>query len=237
MGEDAPLTWLTAGLHAAGGIVALFFAREVGQSFLRRRAPSSLCWFVALVLFALTALADAAAAVAGWTPWLYRLWYVGAAWLVAAFGAGTAYLVLPRPWAHAVLAVLGAVGLAMLGTAAASPVDLAALAGGGPVGGEGWADPTVRLFSPLLTIPGSLLLLGGAVASWWRTRHPYALWLLAGTLVLASGGGMTRLGVPAVLPAANLLGVWMLYRGHRLAREAHRSRDDDPGVRHPAGAA
>ena len=157
------MIWWTAGLHAASGIVALLFAREVGQSFRRRRAPSSLCWFVALVLFALTALADAAAAVVGWTPWLYRLWYVGAAWLVAAFGAGTAYLVLPRPWAHAILGLLAAVGLAMLGVAAATPVDLAALAGGGPVGGEGWTDATVRVFSPLLTIPGSLLLLGGAV--------------------------------------------------------------------------
>lgn len=231
------MIWWTAGLHAASGIVALLFAREVGQSFRRRRAPSSLCWFVALVLFALTALADAAAAVVGWTPWLYRLWYVGAAWLVAAFGAGTAYLVLPRPWAHAILGLLAAVGLAMLGIAAATPVDLAALAGGGPVGGEGWTDATVRVFSPLLTIPGSLLLLGGAVASWWRTRHPYALWLVAGTLVLASGGSLTRLGAPVALPVANLLGVWLLYRGHRLAREAHRSRDDDAGVGHPAGAA
>lgn len=230
------VTWLTAGLHAASGIVALFFAREVGQSYLRRRSPSSLCWMVALVLFALTALADAAAAVTGWSPWLYRLWYVGAAWLVAAFGAGTGYLVLRRPWAHAILAVLAAVGVAMLVTAARTPVDVAALAGGGPVGGEGWANPGVRVFSPLLTIPGSLLLLGGAGVSWWRTRHPYALWLLAGTLVLASGGAMTRFGVPAVLPAANLAGVWMLYRGHRLSREAHRVHRDEPAARGPAGA-
>ena len=222
------MTWLTAGLHAAGGVLALVFAAEVGRSYLRRRAPSSLCWFVALLLFALTALADAGASLAGWTPWLYRLWYVAAAWLVAAFGVGSAYLVLRRAWAHGILAVLAAIGVAMLVTAARTPVDVAALAGGGPVGGEGWAEGTVRVFSPLLTVPGALLLLGGAAVSWWRTRHPYALWLMAGTLVLSSGGALTRFGVPAVLPAANLVGVWMLYRGHRLSRAAHRVHRDEP---------
>ncbi|EKP93998.1 hypothetical protein [Thermaerobacter subterraneus] len=228
------MTWLTAGLHAAGGLLALVFAGEVGRSFLRRRAPSSLCWFVALMLFAASALADAVASLAGWSPWLYRLWYVGAAWLVAAFGAGTAYLVFRRAWAHAILVVLAVIGMAMLVAAIRTPVDLAALSGGGPVGGEGWADPGVRAYSPLLTIPGALLLLGGAVASWWRARHPYALWLLAGTLVLSSGGALTRFGVPAVLPVANLIGVWMLYRGHRLSREAHRAHRDEPAAGGPA---
>lgn len=231
------MTWLTAGLHAAGGLLALVFAAEVGRSYLRRHAPSSLCWFVALVLFALAALADAVAPITGWSPWLYRLWYVAAAWLVAAFGAGTGYLVLRRGWAHAVLAVLAVVGIAMLVTAARTPVDLTALAGGGPVGGEGWTRPTVRAFSPLLTIPGAMLLLGGAAVSWWRTRHPYALWLMAGTLILSSGGVLTRFGVPAVLPVANLIGAWMLYRGHRLSREAYRTGRDEPAARGPAGAA
>ena len=229
---------LTAALHALAGLVAAYFALDVGRGFARHRAPSSFWWSVALALFAFSALADACAGVAGWTPWLYRLWYVAAAWLVAAFGVGTAYLVLRRWLARCILIVLGAVALAMLVVAARTPVDVAALAGGGPAGGEGWVDPTVRVFSPLLTIPGALLLLGGAVASWWRSRHPYALWLAAGTLVLSSGGALTRLGTPAVLPAANLVGVWMLYRGHRLAREAHRGAGGARQARggEPAGA-
>lgn len=214
---------VTAVLHAVAGVVAAGFAYDVGRSFAVRRSPSSFWWTLALALFAFCALADAVAAFAGWSAWLYRLWYVGAAWLVAAFGLGTAYLSLPRQVARVLAVVLSVIGLAMLVVAARAPVDTAVLEPG-LAGGQAWVDGTVRRFSPLLTVPGSLLLLGGALASWWRTRHPYALWLLAGTLFLSSGGALTRLGVPAALPAANLVGVWMLYRGHRLARQARSPR-------------
>ncbi|HEY8414180.1 MAG TPA: hypothetical protein VIK99_00250 [Thermaerobacter sp.] len=209
-------------LHGVAGLVASFFAYDVWRGYARHRAPSAFWWGAALALFAFSALADAVASIAGWSPWLYRLWYVAAAWLVAAFGIGSAYLVLGRRAGHAVLAVLGLVGLAMLWSALRAPVDAAALAAGmgGAIGGEGWADPAVRRFSPLLTIPGSLMLLGGAAVAWARTRHAYGLWIAGGTVVLAGGGALTRLGLPQVLPLANLLGIWLLYRGHRLAREA-----------------
>lgn len=215
-------------LHGVAGLVAAFFAYDVWRGYARHRAPSALWWGAALALFAFSALADAAASIAGWSPWLYRLWYVAAAWLVAAFGVGSAYLVLGRRAGHAVLAVLGVAGLAMLWSALRAPVDAAVLAAstGGAIGGEGWADPSVRRFSPLLTIPGALLLLGGAAGAWARTRHPYGLWIAGGTLVLSGGGTLTRLGLPEALPLANVVGIWMLYRGHRLAREAKSRRPE-----------
>jgi len=151
---------IPAGLWAMSALIGIAFTVRIGIRFWRTGKPHHAAWFVGFALYTFAALASALADSVGWNPWLYKLWYVAAAALVAFLGAGELYFVARPRWAHAFLGAMVLVALAMLVKALTVPVDLARLGAGGEIGGEALPG-SVRLFSPLLTIPGSLALIGG----------------------------------------------------------------------------
>lgn len=203
-------------LWTISALIGAAFAVRVGIRFWRTRRLHHAAWFVGFALYTFTALASALAYAVGWNPWMYKLWYVAAAALVAFLGAGELYFVARPRWAHAFLGAMVLVALAMLVKALNASVDLARLGAGGEIGGEALPG-SVRLFSPLLTIPGSLALIGGALWSGLRRRSVAGLWVAAGSLIMASGGTLTRFGMAELLPVANSVGVVLLYAGYVIA--------------------
>ncbi len=79
-------------------------------------------------------------------------------------------------------------------------------------------------FSYPYTVPGTILLVGIAARSWWRTRLNYNLLLTAGFVLAAVGGISARLSLdlPVLLYSLTLVGIVLLFLGFLLRQPATR---------------
>ena len=159
-------------------LVALLFGGLLLSSFVRRPAGQKIFWGVGFALFASAALAEAASQRSGWSPALFRTYYLaGGVLAVACLGAGSAWLLLP-PRARDLLAgALIAAAVAATVTVALAPVDervLAATPSGRPplnaaLGGH------AALWAISLNSFGTIFLIGGSLYGIARRRRVRAV--------------------------------------------------------------
>lgn len=200
---------------AACTAIAVWRYRRGGQTH-------ELVWTAAFAMFALGAGCEVAGARWGWNPFLARLYYFSGATLVAAFlGLGTVFLLASRRAAtYALTTILICSALAGF-LVATTPVDTALL----PV--AGWSalqkGPALVALTVSLNVVGTLAVVGGALFSAWRAwRHGWSRRLVSvllvalGTLVVASGGTLTRLGQHNYLYLAMAPGICLLLVGYLL---------------------
>jgi hypothetical protein len=97
----------------------------------------------------------------------------------------------------------------------------------------GSARGTVRFFSPIMNVWGTVALVGGAIYSAWIFRRKNIMrnrvvgnWLIAaGGLLPALGGALIRLGDPSFKYLGEMLGAILIFAGFWLATNAP---DDQP---------
>lgn len=225
MGAEVVLPLISA-------IISFVFALNVLDQYLHRRRPHQLVWTVGLVWYGVSTFTQHLGAANGWDPFLYRLWYLAGAYLVAAYlGMGTIYLMAPRRLAHGIMAVLVVASLVAAALVFSAPVDAARL----PHPGE---NPTadafppfpvspVRVLTPIFNIFGTIPLVGGALWSAWRLYRqgamPYRVisntLIAGGALLVAGASALTRFGIPAGLAVGQLLGVVLIFTGFLVSIE------------------
>lgn len=210
---------------------------RVLNQYRRRGRPYQLAWAVALVLFALAAACQFYGQIAGWSPDLYRLWYLSGAILAAAYlGQGELYLFAPRRVADATSVVLLLASVYAVLAVRQAPIDLGLALSGGVASGLGM-PPGVRLLTPFLNGYGTTVLLGGVIRSvssflWNGGSGQRAMGtglIGAGAVVVAAGGTLARLGIPGVLYSAEAAGIVMIYTGFVLT-----TRPTTPSVLSPS---
>lgn len=187
-----------------------------------KQRPYEVVWAIAFAMFAVAAGIQVLADIIGWTALLARLYYVlGATLVVGWLGLGTWLLQARAGWLQnagvwTVLLLTGfAFGLVMM-----TPVDNAALAT------DGWhalEKPVALTVVTIITNTlGTVVLVGGALwSAWifWRKRimvqRMYGLILIAtGAMVVAAGGGLTRLGHQQYLYIAMSIGIGLIFWGY-----------------------
>lgn len=209
------MNWLLWGFAT---ILSGFFATQILLRWLRNRKWSHLAWFIGFFFYFFSAFGSLYSYLSGWDETVYRLWYVMAAALVAFLGAGQLYFTTKPRWAHLFLGFVVIVTAAMFVKVFSSPLDVSQLAlTGEEIGGKA-LPREARLFSPILTIPGSLALIGGAFYTAVRRGSKSGLWIGIGSLIIAMGGMLTRFDLTQVLPIANSVGVSLIYYGFALAQ-------------------
>lgn len=169
-------------------------------------------WIIAFALFTYSALGSWLSYLIGWTPLLYKSWYVTAALLVACMGLGQLFLLKWHKLSIIFALYITVITGLMIMTIIPIVPDALVLGQSGEIGGSALTSD-VRKFSPLLTIPGSLALIGGALYSALKHRSRTALFICAGAIILASGGTLVRMDVHVILPIANLIGILFIYVG------------------------
>lgn len=167
-------------------------------------------------------------------------------WL-AALGVGALVVKRTGHWGHAYAAFCLVLVGAYMVAAMVSPVNMDVL-NVGKVGGEGFPDST-RAFSPLITIPASFILIGGALYSWavvWRAQkqlfndRAFNLLIAAGALMVAGSGGLAKAGQPAYLYLGELTGLVLMFIGFMRSKAViarRESRSTTPAKAKPEGAA
>ena len=215
-------------------VVSLVFAGLVLARWARSRHLSSLLWGIGLLMFAVGSAMEFLYASAGWQPWVFRLWYLFGAVLVAAYlGMGTAYLLMrggTRRVAHGLMA------LVLLGSVYAAyrvfsvPLDPTQMIAG-ELSGSAITVKSVRLITPFFNSLGVILLVGGAIYSSWLFIRKHVLpnrvigniLIALGALSPAIGGILQRLAqLHFILYLSELVGVVLLFAGFLEASRAPR---------------
>jgi hypothetical protein len=198
-------------------LVAALFAFNLLRSYRRRHAGEKLLWLGGFALFAVAAACEALAQRSGWSPGLFRAYYLcGGVLTVAWLGAGSAWLRFPARAREAMAGGLLVATLAATATIAFAPVDagvLATTAAGRPpanaaLGGHAY------IWAVALNTFGTVFLLGGALWSIARRRRVRAnTWIACGALVLAAATSMSRAGDYSFVYIGELIGIVAMFAG------------------------
>ena len=205
-------------------LVSLALAGATARRYLARRRTHELIWCSTFVSFALAAGCEVAGTAWGWTPLLARLYYLAGATLsVGYLAVGTLYLLAPRQIAFAALIVVLVQSTAAVLLVWRAPVDGDVLASAGWLALQKQGE-LVALAITINTLGTLIVVVGALVSAWllWRGRGPAeraaGIGLIgAGTLVVALGGTLTRLGRHEYLYAAMAPGLLIIFCGYMIA--------------------
>lgn len=225
------------------------FAFVVLRRWQEKRRPHQLAWGIGLLLYFLGTLSQVILYFA-WSPFFFGLWYWSGALMVAPWlGQGTIYLLVRRgSIARNIQMALILVGVMTFPwTLFMTPFNAGAWEPGrditeiyrtegnqatGEITLEGimplQSRGTVRFFSPIMNIWGTLALVGGAIYSAHLFRRKQIMrnrvvgnWLIAaGGLMPALGGALIRLGDPSYKYLGEMLGAILIFIGFMIATNA-----------------
>jgi hypothetical protein len=208
-------------LPVAAALVALLFVLLLTRSFLQRPAGQKAFWAAGFACFAVATVCEAIGQRAGWSPALYRSYYLSGGVLTVGFlGAGSAWLLLPRRGRDVLLGALLAAGLAAAVAIWLAPLNAQALArtpSGQPPDNAvlvGHAFLWAVAFNSL----GSLVLIGGSLYSIARRRRVSAnTWIASGAIVVALATGLSRTGDYSLVYLGQLVGIAFMFCGFTFA--------------------
>jgi hypothetical protein len=212
----------------AAALVALLFAALLGWSLRRRPGGQKALWGTGFMLFAAAAASEALGQRLGWSPALFRIYYLaGGVLTVAYLGAGSAWLLLPRRGRDALMGALIVATLAASTTVALAPIDqheLAVTPSGQPPLNEALGGHAF-LWAIALNSLGTLMLIGGALYSILRRRRVRAnFWIGAGALVVALATGLSRTGDYSFVYVGQLIGISAMFAGFRFVGAGPRKK-------------
>lgn len=232
------------------------FALVVLRRWWQKPRPHLLAWGIGLFLYFVGTLSQVILALT-WSPVFFALWYWCGALMVAPWlGQGTVYLLIRRgSIARNIQMALLLVGVMTLPWtllltafnekawypgADMTQIYRDELAPDGSVlqAGilSGSAKGTVRFFSPIMNVWGTVALVGGAIYSSWIFRRKGIMrnrvignWLIAlGGLLPALGGVLIRLGDPSFKYAGEMLGAILIFAGFWLATHVPEEEAEQP---------
>ena len=208
------------------GIVSFVFAFLIFKRYMLRKGVYLLVWGIGTIFYGIGGLSEAYFGSFGWNPFVFRLWYLFGAILVAAWlGQGTVYMFAKRKWANTLLVILilGSIyGAIKVFSAQLDPSLMAAGAHtGSELSGAAITSPGVRILTPFFNLYGTFTLVGGAAYSafiFWRKRillHRTIgnILIAVGATLPAFGGFFSRLQIPGALYLGEFLGILLLFAG------------------------
>jgi hypothetical protein len=215
-------TWLPL----LSSIVSFVFAFLILKRYSVRRGHHLLLWGIGMIFYGIGGFSEAYYGFLGWNPFVFRLWYLVGAILVAAWlGQGTVYLLVKRRWAHVLMLVLALGSIYALIRVFAAELDPALMTSslhtGSELSGHAIVTSGVRGLTPIFNAYGTVTLVGGALYSawiFWRKRvllHRTIgnVLIATGAILPAFGGTFSRFGISGALYITEFLGAVILFAG------------------------
>lgn len=210
-------------------IVSALFAALVGQQFLSKAKPQQLAWAIALLMFSIACFAAAMGILGGWTPFLYRAFFLfGAITNVPVLALGTLYLLGPKRLGDVAAGIVTIASIVAVGAVFFSPLKVPGalnVVGRIPRSSLVLSNSTL-LLARYMSFGGFFIVVGGALLSAWRLsrkreeqlrRIAMANILIAvGTSVVAGASGFLAIGNQlgsALFSVGLLAGVTMMFMG------------------------
>ncbi|MGH2758039.1 MAG: hypothetical protein ACRDKJ_00580 [Actinomycetota bacterium] len=201
----------------AATVVAAVFSVAAWRAAGERGAALRV-WCFALAQFAVGAGALAWGVAFGWTPGVYRVFYLfGAVLNVGWLGLGTLWLVWHRPAAAAATVALAAVSVwaaVVVATSQMEPGAAAVLAAERLPAARDIMPVLARNLSRWFSIAGSVVVLAGMFISMATRRNVLGLGLLAlGVVVAGISSELARVGYVEVFSVGLAAGIGLMYAG------------------------
>src|SRR5680860_982104 len=168
---------LSAYLPAGSSVISFVFAWMVLRKWAESRQSYMLLWGIGFLMYGIGGAMEAIYGFVGWSPLVFRLWYLFGAILVAAWlGQGTVYLLVHRRFGKVkladilmtVLAVGSVYALIKVVGAQLDPSQMIE----GELSGHAIVSSGVRILTPFFNMSGVIMLVGGAIYSahfFWQT--------------------------------------------------------------------
>jgi hypothetical protein len=217
---------LQTAVAVAAALVAVAFGLSTYERWRARGRRHELAWTVALGMFAVAAGALALGAQAGWSPAVFRTFYLfGAIVNVPFLALGTVYLLANQKTGDRVARAVGLGAAFAAGVVVTAPLRAALphdqLAQGSQVFGV-----LPRVLAAVASAGGAVVIFAGAAwSAWrvWRNAAPRRLLssnalIAAGTLILSSSGTLNSVfGAMTAFAVTLLAGIVVLFWGFLLA--------------------
>ncbi len=220
--------FVSALLPAASSFISFIFAFFVLRRWWHGRRIYSLFWGLGMLFYGIGGAMEAWYGFFGWHPWVFRLWYLFGAVLVAAWlGQGTVFLLVRKRWAYWLFYGLLAGSLYAAYRVFTAELDPTLMLHG-ELSGHAIITPGVRILTPFFNIYGVVALVGGALYSawiFWRKRVLFHrvvgnVFIATGALMPAFGGAFQRMGLPIALYVGEFLGAVLMFIGFLYATQA-----------------
>lgn len=207
-------------------VFSMFFTLEIYRHYKIRKTKYLLWWTLGVLTFGLGTLAESINALAGWSEFNLKYWYISGA-LLGGFplAQGSVYLLMNRKFSNAstfilVTLIVSAAVLVIL-TPLSIPENY-----DWKLTGSVFTWKWVRYFSPLINIYSFIFLFGGAIYSAVkyygfrdkRIQFKGNIFIAAGALLPGIGGTFTRLGYVEVLFVTELIGLILIYSGYKIIK-------------------
>ena len=250
-------------ISIVAALVSGTFALMILRRWWQKRKAHHLAWGIGMALYCLGTFSQVILTLT-WSPTFFALWYwTGAIMAPAWLGQGTVFLLWRRGnIARNIMMALILVGIMTLPwTLFLTPFDSSAWHPGAdmtqiyrdhtddsrelvtPGIMSGGARGTVRFFSPIMNVWGTILLVGGAIYSARLFRRKEIMrnrvlgnWLIAaGALFPAFGGAFIRLGDPSFKYFGEMMGAILIFAGFLYATRIPDSAESRPTAPKAAG--
>jgi hypothetical protein len=209
-------------------ILSAIFAYQLYRHWLSKNKPDYLFWWMlGVICYGLGTVTESIVGLAGWSPWVFKAWYILGA-LLGGFplAQGSVFLMFEKAVATRMmlivvaLIVVASIGvlLSPLNYELVEPTRLT-----GKVLGWTW----IRYCTPLINIYAFIFLVGGAGYSAfkyskdpvYKRRFQGNLLIALGGLLPGIGGSFTKMGYTEVLYVTELFGIILIYFGYVIIRQ------------------
>lgn len=228
-------------------IITGIFTVMIFYRWYQRRRTHMLAWGIGMLMYFMGTLSQVILALT-WSPFFFALWYWSGALMVAPWlGQGTAYLLIRRGSIarNIQMALILVMVMTLPWTMFFTEFNASAWEPGADITEiyrdftdadgtviregimQGSSRGTVRFFSPIMNVWGTLLLVGGAIYSARAFRRKQIMrnrvignWLIAaGGLLPAFSGALIRLGDPSWKYIGEMGGAILIFIGFLYATQ------------------
>jgi len=220
------MNFMNSILPLLSSLFSFVFAVIILRRYWERKGLHLMLWGIGMIFYGIGGFCEGYFGIIGWNPFVFRMWYLFGAILVAAWlGQGTVYLLVKKSWAHALMAllVLGSIygAIRVLGAELDPSLMTTSLHTGSEMSGHAILTPGVRSLTPFFNLYGTVTLVGGAAYSawiFWRKRvllHRSIgnVLIAVGAILPAFGGTFSRMGFSGALYVTEFLGAILIFIG------------------------
>lgn len=211
-------------LSSMASLAAAWFARDLVRSAVAKPRPHKTAYAVGMSMFALASLASTLSIAFGWTPLLYKTFFVlGGVLNVPFLALGSLYLVAGERAAKAMrgfLLALAVFSVTLIAPATLGEIPVQIL----PVGSEVFENGFAPIFAAIGSGLGALVLILAGLVSifrFWKTSRRLVegnALIVLGTLVAgAQRSVVDATGSQEVFTVTLLTAVTLIWVGYRLA--------------------
>ncbi len=220
---------LAAYIPIATTIFSVYFLSIIFHHW--RNKPDALYlmwWTIGVLTYGIGTLVESAHTIAGWSPFIFKTWYIAGAFLGGVpLAQGTIYLLMKRKTAHVLTTILVIVLVISSVLTILSPLDVSKV--GDKLNGNVLEWSFIRLITPFINIYAVIFLVGGAFYSAWKyygnLEFKGRFWgnvlIAVGGILPGIGGTATKFGHTYVLYVTELLGILLIFAGYQVIRNDH----------------